>query len=239
MMANEVETPPTEPRLFDVVAMIFVGTLLISNIAAQKLFAFGSVTFTAGVIVFPITYIFGDVLTEVYGYHRTRRVIWTGFLCNALMACVLWIAVWLPPAKGWPLQEQFATILGFVPRIVLASVIGYWVGEFSNSYVLAKMKIVTQGRHLWMRTISSTVVGEFVDTTAFVLVAFTTVVDSSLLVKTIIYGWLFKVAYEALATPLTYAVVGYLKRVEGFDHFDRDTNFNPFKIGKGPSRHRS
>ena len=219
-----------EPKAFPIVAMLFVATLLTSNIAAQKLFAFGPVTFTAGVIVFPVTYLFGDCLTEVYGYSRTRRVIWTGFFCNILMAVVLWLAIRLPPADGWPLQEQFAQVLGLVPRIVLASILGYWVGEFTNSYVMAKMKLLTSGRWLIARTVSSTIVGQFVDTLTFVLVAFLGVFRTDLIVNTIVYGWLFKVSYEVLATPLTYAVVNFLKRYEGIDHFDTDTNFNPFTV---------
>ena len=219
-----------EPKLFSVIAMIFVATLLISNIAAQKLFAFGSVTFTAGIILFPVTYIFGDCLTEVYGYSRTRKVIWTGFACNVLMALILWIAIKLPPAKGWPLQEEFSMILGLVPRIVLASIVGFWMGEFANSYVMAKMKILTKGKWLAARTIASTVVGQFLDTIAFVLIAFLFVFKFGLLFKTIVYGWIFKVTYEALATPLTYMIVNYLKKVEGFDHYDTDTNFNPFTL---------
>lgn len=217
-----------EPKLFSVVAMIFVATLLISNIAAQKLFAFGSLTFTAGIILFPVTYIFGDCLTEVYGYSRTRKVIWTGFACNLLMALVLWIAIKLPPAKGWPLQKEFSAVLGLVPRIVLASIVGFWIGEFANSYVMARMKIMTRGKWLAARTIASTLVGQFLDTLVFVIIAFLFVFDFDLLSKTIFYGWLFKVTYEILATPLTYIVVNYLKKVEGFDHYDTRTNFNPF-----------
>ena len=227
---DDQQASKAEPRLFAVVGMIFVATLLISNIAAQKLFAFGTATFTAGIILFPVTYIFGDVLTEVYGYSRTKKVIWTGFLCNILMALVLWLSVKLPPAEGWPLQEQYATVLSLVPRIVLASILGYWVGEFANSYVMAKMKVWTKGKMLWSRTISSTFIGQFLDTLTFVLVAFAFVFESSLLTKTILYGWLFKVAYEILATPLTYAAVGFLKRYEGIDHYDKKTNFNPFKF---------
>lgn len=219
-----------ETKLFDVIAMVFVATLLISNIAAQKLFAFGHLTFTAGVLLFPITYIFGDVLTEVYGYKKTRKVIWVGFFCNILMAAVLWIAIKLPPAEGWPLQEQFAQVLGLVPRIVLASVLAYWIGEFLNSYVMAKMKVFTQGRWLPVRTIASTLVGQLADTACFVLVAFAFVFETSLLVPTIFYGWLFKVSYEIVATPLTVVVVNFLKKYEGIDHYDTDTNFNPFVI---------
>lgn len=219
-----------EPKLFSIVAMVFVATLLISNIAAQKLFAFGSVTFTAGVILFPVTYIFGDCLTEVYGYSRTRKVIWTGFACNVLMAVVLWIAIKLPPAEGWPLQKEFSTVLGLVPRIVLASIVGFWIGEFANSYVMAKMKIMTKGKLLPARTIVSTLVGQFLDTIVFVLIGFLFVFEVNLLIKIAFYGWLFKVTYEILATPLTVIVVNYLKKVEGYDHFDTNANFNPFTM---------
>lgn len=223
-------TDQKEPKAFAVIGMLFVATLLISNIAAQKLFAFGPVTFTAGILLFPVTYIFGDCLTEVYGYARTRMVIWTGFVCNVLMAAVLWISIKLPPAPGWPLQEEFGAVLGLVPRIVAASILGYWVGEFVNSYVMAKMKVLTRGRWLWTRTIGSTVLGQLVDTTIFVLVAFAFVFDTSLLATTIFYGWVFKVMYEVLATPITYATVGFLKRYEGIDHYDKSTNFNPFRF---------
>ena len=219
-----------ETKLFSIIAMVFVATLLISNIAAQKLFVFGPVIFTAGVIVFPITYIFGDVLTEVYGYNRTKRVIWTGFFCNILLAGVLWIAIILPPAQGWPLQKEFEQVLGLVPRIVFASILGYWAGEFTNSYIMAKVKILTKGKWLPLRTITSTIGGQFIDTAIFVLVAFLFVFEPSLLLATVLYGWAFKVIYEVLATPATVAIVRYLKKHEGFDHFDTDTNFNPFAI---------
>ena len=219
-----------EPKLYSVIAMVFVATLLISNIAAQKLFAFGSLTFTAGIILFPVTYIFGDCLTEVYGYSRTRRVIWTGFACNILLVLVLWIAIKLPPAEGWPLQKEFSIILGLVPRIVLASIAGFWVGEFANSYVMAKMKIMTKGAWLAARTIGSTLVGQLLDTIVFVMVAFLFVFDFSLLIKTIFYGWIFKVTYEVLATPFTCMIVDYLKKIEGFDIYDKNTNFNPFSL---------
>lgn len=217
-----------ELRFFPVIAMVFVSTLLISNIVAQKLFAFGTLTFTAGIILFPVTYIFGDCLTEVYGYSRTRKVIWTGFACNILLAFVLWIAVKLPPAEGWPLQKEFAMVLGLVPRTVCASIIGFWLGEFANSYVMAKMKLLTKGKWLPVRTIASTLVGQFLDTMAFVLIAFLFIFDTNLLLQTIFYGWLFKVTYEVIATPLTCIAVNYLKEVEGIDHYDRGTNFNPF-----------
>lgn len=216
--------------LFPVVAMLFVATLLISNIAAQKLFAFGPVTFTAGIIVFPITYIFGDCLTEVWGYSRARQVIWTGFVANALMAVILWIAIKLPPAEGWPLQKEFEIILGPVPRVVFASIVGYWLGEFTNSYVIAKMKVFTKGKWFPARAIASTVVGQLVDTCVFVLLAFGFVFETSLLVSAILSGWIFKVAYEIIAVPATTVVVRWLKKYEGIDHYDTDTNFNPFAL---------
>lgn len=217
-------------RYFDIVAMVFVAVLLISTIAAQKLFAFGPFTLTAGILVFPLSYIFGDTLTEVYGYARARRVVWIGFACNAFLALTLVVAVALPPASGWPFQEQFATALGMVPRIVLASLLAYLVGEFANSYVLARLKVWSEGRHLWLRTIGSTVVGQALDTVVFVLVAFAGILPPSVLLATALSGYAFKVVYEILATPLTYAVVGFLKRREGIDHYDKETNFTPFKI---------
>jgi queuosine precursor transporter len=217
-------------KYFEILSMLFVAVLLISNIAAQKLFVFGPFVFTCGILLFPVSYIFGDILTEVYGYARSRIVIWTGLACNLLMVLVLSISVWLPPAPGWPFQEQFAATLGMVPRIVAASMLGYWAGEFSNSFTLAKMKILTNGRWLWTRTIGSTVVGEAVDTVVFVLVAFGGILPSDVIIKTIISGYLFKVVYEVIATPITYAIVGFLKRKEGVDTYDRYTNFNPFRL---------
>jgi uncharacterized integral membrane protein (TIGR00697 family) len=217
-------------KYFEILSMLFVAVLLISNIAAQKLFAFGPLTFTCGILLFPLSYIFGDCLTEVYGYSRSRIVIWTGLACNLLMILILSISVLLPPAPGWPFQEQFAATLGMVPRIVAASMLGYWAGEFSNSFTLAKMKLFTNGRWLWTRTIGSTIVGEGVDTIVFVLVAFGGVLPSDVIIKTMISGYLFKVTYEIIATPITYAVVGFLKRKEGIDVYDRYTNFNPFRL---------
>ena len=225
MAANKA---PNSYRYFDLVGMGFVAILLISNIAAQKLFAFGPFTFTAGIVVFPVAYIFGDILTEVYGYALSRRVIWTGFFCNLFLVIVMWIAIELPPAPGWPFQEQFETVLGLVPRVVAASIIAYWAGEFSNSYVLAKMKVWTAGCHLWMRTIGSTIVGQAVDTVLFITVAFGGILPVDVLVKAAVSGHLFKVLYEAVITPVTYIVVRFLKQAENTDFYDRTTNFNPF-----------
>ncbi len=219
----------TQLKYFSIVSSLFVATLLISNTVATKLFTIGPFIFTGGILVFPLSYIFGDVLTEVYGYARSRTIIWTGFLCLILMSLVYYIIGLLPAAAGWNNQAAYESILGIVPRITLASIIGYWAGEFSNSYVLAKMKIWTSGRYLWLRTIGSTIVGECLDTTFFVFLAFAGVLPSSTLVIAAVSGYLFKVLYEIVATPITYKLVAFLKKREGVDHFDHQTDFNPFK----------
>jgi len=223
-------SPLSEKTMFPSVGILFVATLLTSNIAAQKLFACGPFTFSGGILVFPISYVLGDVLTEVYGYARARQIIWAGLASNFFMAGVLWIVITLPPAAGWTLQQQFAAVLGLVPRIVLASVVGYWAGEFSNSFVLAKLKILTKGRALWIRTISSTVVGQAIDTALFVVIGFAGVFPGWLMMRAIWSGWAFKVGYEAAVTPLTYVVVNWLKRREGIDVFDTATKFTPFRL---------
>ncbi len=219
-----------QPRHLDIIAVTFVTALLVSNLAAVKLFQLGPATFTGGILIFPISYIFGDVLTEVYGYARTRRIIYAGMFANVFMTAVLWIVIQLRPAPGWNLQQAFEAIYSLTPRIVLASIVAYWAGEFSNSFVMSKMKIWTEGRKLWTRTISSTVVGQFVDTGLFGIVAFAGVFPGHLLLKAILSGWIFKVLYEAAATPLTYVVVGKLKRSEGVEHFDRVEQYNPFRL---------
>lgn len=215
---------------FDLVMAIFVAVLLISNVASSKILDLGPFTFDGGTILFPISYIFGDILTEVYGYSRSRRVIWIGFGCAILMAVVFAIVGALPSAEGWRGQEAYMTILGQTPRIVFGSLIAYFAGEFSNSYTLAKMKVFTQGRWLWTRTIGSTIVGEGVDTLLFVLIAFYGLYTPSLLLSIIISNYLFKTGFEALVTPLTYLVVNTLKRVENEDYYDVDTDFNPFRV---------
>lgn len=219
----QVATSQSEwmPKYLDVVAVVFVTALLTSNLAAQKLFQFGPATFTAGILVFPINYIFGDVLTEVYGFKKARRVIYMGLAANLFMALVLWIAIRLPPAAGWQLQDAFASIHSLVPRIVIGSVVAYVAGELANSRVLSRLKVITAGRHLWVRTISSTIIGQFIDTVLFAVIAFGGVLPGGLIVRAIVSAWLFKVLYEAVATPLTYAVVNRLKRIEGVDHFDK------------------
>ena len=211
---------------------LFVAVLLISNVASTKIMRLGPFTFDGGTILFPVSYIFGDILTEVYGYRRSRRVIWTGFFCTGLMAAVLAIVGALPPAQGWDNQAAYQAILGQTPRIVLGSLIAYFAGEFSNSYTLAKMKIWTGGRWLWMRTIGSTLVGEGVDTLLFVVVAFAGTMPWALLWSIIISNYVFKVGVEAAMTPVTYRVVSFLKRVEHEDVYDVGTDFNPFKVSE-------
>jgi uncharacterized integral membrane protein (TIGR00697 family) len=218
-----------EFKYFTLLAGLFVATVLISNTIAQKPVQWGLVTAPAAVVLFPLSYIFGDVLTEVYGYARTRQVIWTGFFANALMVITYEVAIALPAANFWTKQEALRSVLGPVPRVVLASYVGYLAGEFVNSFVLAKMKLLTSGRHLWTRTVGSTVAGQFVDTVLFVLVGFAGVWPRGQLtwIAVSLYG--LKVGYEVLATPCTYAVVAFLKRTEDMDHFDRTTQFTPFR----------
>jgi uncharacterized integral membrane protein (TIGR00697 family) len=212
---------------------LFVAVLLISNIASSKILKLGPFTFDGGTLLFPISYIFGDILTEVYGYRRSRRVIWAGFGSAALMALVLAIVGALPPAEGWPHQEAYEAILGTTPRIVAGSLIAYFAGEFSNSYTLAKMKVLTQGRWLWTRTIGSTLIGEGVDTVLFVTIAFAGTLPWPLFWSIIVSNYVFKVGLEAIMTPATYRVTNHLKRTENEDVYDTDTDFNPFKIGVG------
>ena len=188
----------------------------------------------AAVILFPLTYILGDVLTEVYGYRRCRRVIWIGFACNAVAVAAIAIGGWLRPAGFWDGQDAYMRTLGAVPRIVAASFLAYLLGEFVNSFVLAKLKVATSGRLLWLRTIGSTVVGQLVDSGVFITVAFIGVFPAGQVLRLVVAQWLFKVVYEAVATPLTYAVVGWLKRTEGVDHYDTGTDFTPLRIGLQP-----
>lgn len=222
--------PKESFRYFSIISTLFVAALMISNIVATKLFSIGPLIFTGGILVFPLTYIFGDILTEVYGYSRSRKIIWTGFFAIISMSLIFWIVGLLPPAPTWQNQEAYNLILGFVPRIVLASIIGYWAGEFANSFVLAKLKILTKGKHLWTRTIGSTIVGEGIDTALFILIGFYGLVSGPILVMAIFSGYAFKVAYEVLATPITYKIVAFLKKAEGVDHYDYNTKFNPFLL---------
>ena len=224
--------PPARPRYLDAITALFVTTLVVSNVIAGKQVAFtAAVILPAAVILFPLTYILGDVLTEVYGYQRCRRVIWIGFACNAAAVAAIAIGGALPPAGFWDGQEAYVRTLGAVPRIVAASFLAYLVGEFVNSFVLAKLKVATSGRLLWLRTIGSTVMGQLVDSGVFITVAFLGVFPGDQVLRLVVAQWLFKVAYEAAATPLTYAVVGWLKRREGIDHFDAGTDFTPLRFG--------
>lgn len=217
-------------RYLDWITAAFVAVLLISNVASTKILVLGPFTFDGGTILFPLAYIFGDVLTEVYGYARSRRVIWTGFALLAAAAVIFAAVDALPPAADWELQESFHTILGQVPRIAVGSLLAYFAGEFTNSIVLAKLKVITEGRWLWVRTIGSTLLGEGVDTSIFLLVAFAGVLPTNLLWTVFLSNYIFKVGVEALFTPVTYAVVGFLKRAENEDFYDRATNFNPFAL---------
>jgi len=220
-------------RYFDLVMAAFVAVLLISNVASSKFVAMGPFTFDGGTILFPLSYIFGDILTEVYGYARSRRVIWAGFACAALGALVFGIVGLLPAAPGWEGQEAYMAILGQTPRIVAGSLVAYFAGEFSNSYVLARLKVLTRGRWLWMRTIGSTLVGEGVDTLLFVAIAFAGAQPASLLVAVVVSNYVFKCGVEALATPITYRVVRFLKQTEHEDYYDVGTDFNPFRLKAG------
>ena len=217
-----------EFKHYDVCVNIFVVVLLISNLVAPKITAIGPFRLSGAQLLFPVTYIFGDIFTEVYGYAGSRRAIWTGFLASGLMAIMGLITVALPPAPGWNDQEAFAKIFGFVPRLVVASLIAYWAGEFANAFVLARIKLLTKGRYLWMRTISSTIVGQGVDTILVMVIAFGGSLTPALIGNLIVSGYLGKVIYEIVATPVTYAVVNFLKRREGVEVFDEKTDFNPF-----------
>jgi uncharacterized integral membrane protein (TIGR00697 family) len=216
-------------RYYDKIMALFVAVLIISNIASSKIVKIYLFTFDGGTILFPLSYIFGDILTEVYGYSRSRQVIWMGFFCTALMTLILNIVGILPPAEGWNNQAAYQAILGVTPRIVIASFIAYFSGEFSNSFILAKMKILTKGKWLWTRTIGSTIVGEGVDTILFCMIAFYGFLPNDLLLKVVISNYIFKCGVEVLATPVTYKIVGFLKRSEREDYYDYGTNFNPFR----------
>jgi len=221
----------TVSHRFLAVAALFVTCLITANILIVKQISIGGVVLPAAIIIFPLSYIFGDVLTEVYGYHQARRVIWLGFLCNLLAVIAIWVGQILPPAPVFEAQNAYERILGSTPRFLLASFLAYLVGEFANSFVLAKMKIATRGRWLWTRTIGSTLVGQALDTLVVLTVAFVGVLPLAVLGTMILSHWLLKTAYEVIATPFTYAIVGYLKRKEGIDVYDYETDFNPLRVG--------
>ncbi len=224
-------------RFYDLLVHGFVVVLLISNLVGQKICAIPLWTwnghpYTAHIsgaqLLFPITYIFGDIFTEVYGYGASRRAIWLGCAACAVLSLMGLFVVWVPGAPDWPNQKAFEAVFYTVPRFLVASLVAFWLGEFTNSYTLAKMKLWTNGKYLWTRTIGSTAAGQLVDTTVLILIAFGGRTSSATMVNLILSGYIGKVLYETLATPLTYLVVNRLKRAEGVDVFDRDTNFNPF-----------
>jgi uncharacterized integral membrane protein (TIGR00697 family) len=216
---------------FLVLFSIFITCLLISNIIAGKLILVLGMVLPSAVILFPITYILGDVFTEVYGYAKTRSIIWVGFAANALMSAIFMIAVALPHPDFFKDQSAYATVLGLTPRIVAASLIAYWSGEFANSISLSILKKATKGRFLWVRTIGSTVVGQILDTVLFIGISFVGSVPAAVLLQMIVAQYLFKVAYEVVLTPVTYRVVRLIKKIEGIDTFDHGVAYNPFKLG--------
>ena len=215
---------------FVLIVAVFITCLITSNIMAVKLVSILGVVLPAAVIIFPISYIFGDILTEVYGYAASRRVIWLGFLCNLLAVIAFQLGGLLTPAVFWQGQPAYEAILGYTPRILGASFLAYLVGEFANSFVLAKMKIMTKGQWLWTRTIGSTLVGEGLDSLVFISLAFAGTIPVDALAGTVVAQWLFKTGYEIVATPLTYVIVGWLKAKEGLDKFDYETDFNPLTV---------
>jgi queuosine precursor transporter len=213
---------------FLVIAVLFVTCLLTANIIASKIVAFDFAALPAAVVIFPFSYIFGDILTEVYGYQQARKVIWLGFLCNLIFVIFVLLGQILPSAPFWTGQEAYKIILGYTPRFLVASFLGYLAGEFTNSFVLARMKVATKGKWLWSRTIGSTIIGEGLDSFIFIIVAFAG--TSPFVASMILYHWLTKVVIEVVFTPLTYLIVNYLKKKEGIDTYDIKTNFNPLLI---------
>lgn len=224
-------TTKRQYKYFDLIMVIFVTVLLCSNIIGPaKLWTAGGYIFGAGILFFPMSYLFGDILTEVYGYARARRVVWAGFGALIFASLMSWVVLKLPAAEIWKDQQAFETVLGTTPRIAAASMIAYFFGEFCNSYVLAKMKIKTKGRFLWMRTIGSTIVGEGIDSAIFYPIAFYGIWPTEQLLYATLGNYGIKVAWEIVATPATYKIVSFLKKAENEDYYDNKTNFTPFKI---------
>ena len=229
------QTAPIQQKYsswFIIAVVIFITCLITANITAVKLVNIFGFVLPAAIVIFPMSYIFGDVLTEVYGYRQARRVIWLGFFCNLIAVVAIWLGQVLPPASFWEGQAAYERILGYTPRLLMASFLAYLVGESANSFVLAKMKIATKGRWLWTRTVGSTLVGEGLDSLVFMTLAFAGTIPITGLASAIVTQWLAKSAYEAAATPLTYAAVNFLKRREGIDVYDYDTPFNPLLLGE-------
>lgn len=233
------EKPAPPSRWLMIFSSLFITALVVSNIVAVKLIALGPLVLPAGVIVFPISYILGDVLTEVYGYAIARRIIWTGFFANLVAVIFIAISIHIPPVQFWQVnhfssaaesQQAFAAVLGFSPRLLVASFTAYLVGEFLNAFVMARLKVKTRGRFLWVRTIGSTIVGEGADSFIFIAVAFGGLYAAPALLGTALSQWVFKTGYEILATPITYWVINHVKKAENMDVFDEKTNFNPLKF---------
>jgi uncharacterized integral membrane protein (TIGR00697 family) len=236
-MSSPLKAP--RHRYLDALQVAFVVVLLVSNLLAQKICRIGPFSVSGALILFPITYIFGDVFTEVYGYSASRRAIWLGFFATALLYLTGAIVIAMPADPGWHNQAAFSTVFGFVPRILAASLIAFWAGEFANSYVMAKLKVATNGRYLWTRTIGSTVAGQAVDTALVITLTFGGTVNNRTILSMIVTGYLLKVAYETLATPMTYAVIYALKKAEGGEVMDTHTSFNPFHIFKDTTTSRN
>jgi uncharacterized integral membrane protein (TIGR00697 family) len=215
---------------FVAVAAVFVTCLVVSNIIAVKLISVGGFILPAAIAIFPISYLLADVLTEVYGFRAARRVIWLGFFCNLLAVAAIYIGGALPAAVFWPNQPAYDSILGATPRILCASFLAYLLGEFANTMIMSRLKVKMAGRHLWLRTIGSTLIGQGLDSAVFITIAFAGMMPTGVLLGAIVTQWLVKSAYEALATPLTYAMVSLLKRREGIDVYDRQLRLNPFAI---------
>lgn len=217
-------------KLLPVITGIFVGVLVLSNILAAKMVRLGPFVFDGGTLLFPLSYIFGDVLTEVYGYKASRKVIWTGLGMLVLMSLNIWLIGVLPSEPSWGLQEAYNSILSVVPRIALASILGYFAGEYSNSVVLSRLKVAMKGRHLWVRTIGSTLVGELFDSLIFVCIAFAGLYETKILVAMILSNYLFKCSIEAVFTPITYRVIAFVKRREETDAYDYGERYNPLPL---------
>jgi len=211
------------------ITALFVTCILAANILIVKQISIAGITLPAAIVIFPLSYIFGDILTEVYGYSQARRVIWLGFFCNLLLVIAIWVVGILPPAPVFEAQAAYDRILGNTPRFLIASFLAYLAGEFVNSYIMSKMKLLTEGKWLWMRTIGSTIAGEGVDTAIVLTVSFTGVLPADMIFSMIFWHWILKTAYEVLATPVTYFLVGYLKKAEKLDTYDYGTNFNPLR----------
>ncbi len=217
-------------KYLGLITTLYITFQLISDVTAGKIVQFGSFTLPASILYFPITYIFADILTEVYGYTKARSVVWQAFLASVVAGLLYQLVVWLPPAIGFDANDAYIRVLGSLPRILLGGWIAVWAGGIANDYMLAKMKVWSKGKHLWMRTIGSTIVGEGVNTIIFFTIALSGILSNSLLINSILSGWIFKVVIETILTPITYYVVAKLKKTENEDYYDTDTDFNPLVI---------